>query len=256
MKEKQVKFYYVYLIINLILNKPYVGSRVCYKDKIEDDDYWGTSKYLNKDYKIYGIENFTKEIIKTDYTNIKDMLIGESFYMHEYNTFEPSGYNRYDPGKNPGWHMGGKIAWNKGISSSEETKQKISNSLKGKPKSQESRENYRLANIGEKNPMYGRTGESHPRFGKKMSLENKEFLKNLYLNKTFEEIHGEEKTKEIKNKLSLSLIGKNRGKVRSEISKKAISETLKKYWINKKAKLAAEFVQESHMFLPLREPKT
>ena len=134
--KKQIKFYYVYLITNLVLNKLYIGSRICYKDKIDNDIYWGSSKYLNRDYEIYGIENFTKKILKTDYANAKDMLIGESSYMHEYNTFEPKGYNKWDPAKNPGFYAGMTGKYH-----SEETKQKIRNNRR---------------NIsGENNPMFG-----------------------------------------------------------------------------------------------------
>jgi hypothetical protein len=105
--KKEVKFYYVYIITNLILNKQYVGSRMCYKDKIEDDDYWGSSKYLNEDYIIYGKENFTKEILKRDYKYANEMLNGESEYMHIYNTFTPNGYNRFDPIERIGFHTNG-----------------------------------------------------------------------------------------------------------------------------------------------------
>ena len=63
MSVKIPKFYYVYLITNLILNKQYIGSRICYKEDPNTDGYMGSSKYLSGDYKIYGIENFTKEKI-------------------------------------------------------------------------------------------------------------------------------------------------------------------------------------------------
>ncbi|MFA5154118.1 MAG: hypothetical protein WC554_16330, partial [Clostridia bacterium] len=105
--KKEIKFYYVYIITNNVLNKQYVGSRICYKEKINDDNYWGSSKYLDADYLIYGKNNFTKEILKDDYQNVDDMLIGESENMHKYNTFEPFGYNRYDPIKRKGFHTGG-----------------------------------------------------------------------------------------------------------------------------------------------------
>ena len=125
MKKNQVKFYYVYLITNLVLNKSYIGSRMCYHNNIEDDNYMGSSKYLNKDYEIYGIRNFIKKILQSDYTNKINMLNGESHYMYKYNTLSPYGYNKWDPVKSPGWHTGGSHH-------SKETKEKISNSLKGK----------------------------------------------------------------------------------------------------------------------------
>ena len=206
--KKEVKFYYVYIITNLVLNKQYVGSRMCYKDKIEDDIYWGTSKYLDEDYEIYGIENFTKEIIQGDYTNLKDMLSGESFYMHQYNTFEPNGYNRWDPAQNPGWHMGGyhrihlaetkekmslikkgKISPNKGKKMSEEqkqklrkprsekTKQKMSNSRRGMILTKEHSKNHR-GMIGKNHSEETKQKMRHPH--RKFSEETKQNIKDAF----------------------------------------------------------------------------
>ena len=62
MSKKIPKFYYVYLITNLVLNKSYIGSKICYKDDPINDGYMGSSKSLKEDYKKCGIENFTKKI--------------------------------------------------------------------------------------------------------------------------------------------------------------------------------------------------
>jgi hypothetical protein len=134
------KVHYVYLITNTVLNKKYVGSRTCCKENVNEDNYWGSSKYLNEDYEIYRKENFTKEILRDDYKSINEMLDSESKYMHKYNTFAPSGYNRFDPILRKGFHTSGckmstdtinKIKLSK-QNVSDETKLKISNSRKGK----------------------------------------------------------------------------------------------------------------------------
>jgi ribosomal protein S18 len=104
----------------------------------------------------------------------------------------------------------------------EQTKEKIRKKLKGKPKSLESRENYRLANLGENNPMYGKI--SHWR-GTHLSDKNKENLRKLYKNKTYEEIHGKEKAKDIKNQLSISLKGKNIGKIVTDETKNKLRQS-------------------------------
>lgn len=143
--KKEVKFYYVYVITNLILNKQYVGSKICYKDDI-NDNYMGSSKYLNEDYKRYGKENFKKEILEKNYKNIKDMLQGETEYILKYHTLFPNGYNRFLPNKRYGFHTNGikhteetKQKMRKPHKKlSEETKQKMSNSHKGKKLSFES----------------------------------------------------------------------------------------------------------------------
>lgn len=179
------KFYYVYLITNNINNKKYVGSRMAYKkEDIHNDSYMGSSKYLNEDYIIYGKENFSKEILQNDYLNLKEMLKGESYYMHMYNTLTPSGYNRYDPMKNPGFHMGG-------CHHSEETKRKQSNTRKkllnsGKIKiiiSEETKNKLKNSNKGKL-------------LGKSLSSEHKNKLSESKKGKTWEQIFGiEEATK-------------------------------------------------------------
>jgi group I intron endonuclease len=169
--KKEVKFYYVYIITNLILNKQYIGSRKCYKNKIEDDIYWGSSGYLKRDFKIYGKENFKKEIINYKYTNVKDMLDGETKYILQYNTLEPNGYNRFLPNKHMGFYAGftnhthavesklktsiklrGRKVWNDG---------KIGKcpqlaTMKNKHHSDESKEKIRSATSKENNPFWGK----------------------------------------------------------------------------------------------------
>lgn len=137
--KKEVKFYYVYLITNLVLNKQYVGSRMCYKNNIEEDNYMGSSKYLHADYEIFGIENFTKQIINFDCVNKIDMLDCETKNILKYNTLAPIGYNKFLPNQRKGFHMGGCKPWNTGKKGTyhlppetEEHKQKISKANKGK----------------------------------------------------------------------------------------------------------------------------
>lgn len=53
------RFYYIYLITNLLNNKQYVGSKMCDCEK-SNKIYMGSSKYLNKDIELFGLENFHK----------------------------------------------------------------------------------------------------------------------------------------------------------------------------------------------------
>jgi len=156
-----------------------------------------------------------------------------------------------------------------------ETKEKISKSLKGRPKPESAKENYRLANLGAKNPMYGKTSA---RKGVHLSQKEKDNLRKLYLGKTFEEIYGIEKAKKIKEKISKKLKNKNKGQKRTEETKRKISIAgkkrfeslserqkikdrtkeamnkpeirekiklgLKKYHMEKKSKMAKDFVME------------
>lgn len=55
--------HYVYITINLINNKKYIGKRMCHC-KIEDDQYLGSGKALQNAIRKYGKENFCKEILE------------------------------------------------------------------------------------------------------------------------------------------------------------------------------------------------
>jgi len=119
--------YYVYVIINIVTNKIYVGSHIC---RTTNDVYMGSSRHLNEDYILYGKNNFTKTILKY-YVNKDEMVDGEIEYINKLNSLVPNGYNRHIP-------KGGFYAGMTGCHHSIQSKQKISNKLSG-----------------ENNPMYG-----------------------------------------------------------------------------------------------------
>jgi hypothetical protein len=186
--------FYIYLITNNILNKQYVGSRICYKNINEDNNYMGTSKYLDEDYKIYNINNFTKEILKDDYQNKIDMLNGETNFILKYNTLAPNGYNRFLPNTRNGFHMGG-------CKMSEETKLKISFSSKGKSRNKGNKVNKK---------------------GKKVSEETKLKMSKSHLGKTRAPMSEETK---IKISMSLTGISKNKGNKPSQETKNKMSKS-------------------------------
>jgi group I intron endonuclease len=209
--------FYVYLITNKITNKQYVGSRMAYKgEDIYNDSYMGSSKYLNEDYEILGIENFEKKIIQDDYANIKDMLKGESYYMHKYNTLTPNGYNRYDPMENPGFHMGG-------CHHSEETKEKMKKSHTGKIYSDKIKQKIKEYNLGRIMSEETKKKISESLKGKKQSEETiqKRILKNK----------GLKRSEETKEKIKNNHIGMI-GKFHKEETKLKISSSLKNKYIS------------------------
>jgi group I intron endonuclease len=242
MKNKKFpKFYYVYIVTNLILNKQYVGSRICYKDKIEDDNYWGSSKYLNEDYIIYGMNNFTKEIITAEYTNAKNMLEGESYYIHKYNTLSPNGYNRFDPILRKGFHT-------IGLKYSKETKEKhfngINNPMYGKTVYDIWVEKFGKEEADKKNQLRSeKLSKSHidkkhnETTKKKIGKANKG-RSNINKGKTGVYFHTEEtkikmrKPKSEKGRLNIRLAKQKnpcmKGKKHREDSKKKMSDSLKK----------------------------
>jgi hypothetical protein len=189
------KIYYVYLITNKILNKQYVGSKITSNI---NDNYWGSSKYLNEDYKIYKKENFIKEILSDNYQNANDMINGESDYIHKYDTFAPNGYNRFDPKTRKGFHTIGLIH-------TEKTKQKMSEgkighvSIETKSKISKKKTGSTLSLIhksrisdgvqtayAEKRIVKDHHGEKNPMYGKKRKYNIANFKLCSYCNKIFD----------------------------------------------------------------------
>ncbi len=263
-KEKIPNFYYVYLITNLILNKQYVGSKLCYKDDPLNDNYWGSSKYLSADIEIYGKENFTKEIITAEYTNKNDMLNGETEYILKYDTLEPNGYNRFLPNQRRGFHTAGCKHTDETIEKmrgpkSEEHKQK----LKG-PKSEEHKQHMKdnHADVsGKNNPMFGKSVYDTwvEKFGKEeadrkmkesykpLPEERKQKIQNSLIGKytgekngmygtstkekwiiKYGEEEGLKKWKELNIKRGESCKGKTKGRKKTEIEIQNIKNGLQK----------------------------
>lgn len=152
---------YIYMIVNKINGKTYIGQRKFngewYKDK-----YMGSGKKLASAKKHYGIESFEKFLVQ--YVPTKDEASKqEIFWISEYRKRGKAEYNIAnggDGGGVPGHivsetarkkigeanskRMKGNIPWNKGKKLpshivSEETKKKISEALKGKHPSEEAR---------------------------------------------------------------------------------------------------------------------
>jgi len=130
--------YCVYKITNLINYKIYIG-----KDKYNNPKYMGSGKILKLAYKKYGILNFTKEII-CFCDNEDEYNEREKFYIKEYNSFAPIGYNiniggkggdnfKNHPDKEKVKNVFKKLREsNVGRHASNEVKEKMSQSRKGK----------------------------------------------------------------------------------------------------------------------------
>jgi Putative endonuclease segE, GIY-YIG domain/NUMOD3 motif len=159
-KKKEIKSMYIYVITNLITNKQYIGSHVCYKEDPYNDGYMGSSKYVKSDIKNLGIQNFKKEII--EFCKDKSILLDlETENIIKYDTLNPNGYNKFLPNKKKGFYILGHVP-------SEEQRNKLRhpfseehrNKLKG-PHSAEHRkhlsESLTGLMAGENNPMFGRS---------------------------------------------------------------------------------------------------
>jgi len=112
------EFNYVYLTKNLITNKGYVGSH-CTNNI--DDGYIGSGRLFLKSVRKYGKENFLREILEIC-IDASLARLREEFYISEFGTLDPSGYNLAPKGG---------IGFN-GSFHSEATKMKMSKWQKGK----------------------------------------------------------------------------------------------------------------------------
>lgn len=158
--------YYIYLIVNKVNGKTYVGQRKSSKEWYEDI-YMGSGKRLKLAKKKYGIENFEKFLIQYCYSK-EETNKAEVFWIAEYRSRGKAEYNIADGGQGGGFkgkHHSqeskrklseankGNIPGNKGKHHSEEAKKKISEANKGrkawnngKPMSEEQRRKIGEAN--------------------------------------------------------------------------------------------------------------
>ena len=178
--------WYIYRITNLANGKTYIGQ---HKYKKLDDFYMGSGVLIKRAIKKHGIENFKKEILysRIQYRETADDM--ERFAIAKERAIGKAEYNLANGGQ------GG----NQGIKLSEETKQKISekmkgnNNSKGRKLSEETRKKISEAEKGKpglkgkKNPMWGRhhseetrkklseakIGEKNPNYGKSLSEETR-----------------------------------------------------------------------------------
>jgi len=118
----------------------------------------------------------------------------------------------------------GRISAMKGRHHSQKSKDIISQKLKGRIVSKETKQKQKDANLGEKNPMHGKPGHF---LGTHLQDNQKQHLRNLYFGKTLEELYGMERAKEIKEKISQKVSTKLKGHIVSEETRKKISERAK-----------------------------
>lgn len=130
-----MRYYYIYMITNLLNNKQYVGSKMydCEKPGIV---YMGSSRNLNVDIELFGIENFNKIKLEENilFKTKEELLHQESYWVHVYDTINPNGYNCYDPEKQPGFCTVGTHL-------SKEHKDKLTVALTGKHRTKEQKQN-------------------------------------------------------------------------------------------------------------------
>ena len=190
--------YYIYLIVNKVNGKTYVGQRKSSKEWY-NDGYMGSGKLLKPAKKKYGIENFEKFLIQYCYSQ-EETDKAEKFWIAEYRSRGKAEYNIADGGQGGGF---------KGKRHSEETKRKLSESLKEAFKSEAVRQKL-----------------SDSLKGKRFSEEHKQNLSESLKGKN----KGKHRTDEQRKRMSEAEKGENNpfyGKHHSDESKRRISEAKK-----------------------------
>lgn len=145
--------YTIYIIKNNINDKCYIGQHILKSEN--NRQYMGKGLGIQEAYKQYGRQHFYKEILEIVEDNTAKRLIvseREKYWIKKLNTLEPNGYNRHPGG------IGGSTKQSSqksvetrklnGYNHTQQTKDKISKSHKGKTFSQEHKkhlsENHRL----------------------------------------------------------------------------------------------------------------
>jgi hypothetical protein len=100
MKQNSNPHYLIYKITNLLNNKIYIGLHKTYDI---NDDYMGSGKNIKNEIKLFGIENFKKEIL-FDFDNPDDMIKKEAELVNEEFLKRDDVYNIV---------LGGNAGWNK-----------------------------------------------------------------------------------------------------------------------------------------------
>ena len=252
--EHQNSYGFVYRIICKVNSKIYIGCKFFNKTW---QWYYGSSKKLKNDIKLYGKENFVREILELCRT--REETISMEMQMHKQLNVStaktPNGeqlfYNKIiSTGHIP--DTTGKMPSNFGKSPSAETRLKISAANKGKTRSAETRLKLSAALKGHKHPNFGKSpsaetrlklseaskGDKNPMFGKTHSAEAR--LKISEASKGDKNpIFGKSPSAETRLKLSEANKGEKNpmfGKTRSTETRLKLSEANKLFWANKRAK--------------------
>lgn len=226
--------YYIYRITNNINHKTYIGQHKCYKSLLVEDGYIGSGVILRKAQKKYGIENFTKEIITIAMSRSEANVLEKYYITKERKENTYGCYNIADGGQGGG---------QKGYHHTEETKKRISKSLKGREHSEEwkrkiNENSTKFSGHHHSEESKAKISESEkghrPYFCRPRTEEEKrkisEKLKGRKLNLSDEErLARSEKAKEMSRR--------NIGSKRSEETKKKMSDALKAYWDKKRGEL-------------------
>ena len=189
---------YIYITTNLINNKKYIGQKK--SSYFLKEEYLGSGKYLKRAVEKYGCENFKVELIEE--CNSKEELDErEKFWINKHNAVYSDEYYNLA--------FGGHSVQ---IVITEEHRKHLSESHKGKPWSQQRRENAPDF-TGEKNPFYGHKHSEETIKRQKESRRKKYETDPEYRKRISEGQKGKHHSEETKKKMGISISKGKRGKV-------------------------------------------
>lgn len=125
---------YIYLIVNKLDGRTYVGKRKFRKttQKWDTDNYMGSGPHLKNSQKKHGIENFEKFFI-TWTSSEEDACKKEKFWIAEYRSRGKAEYNKADGGEGGGWNKGKSLEELFSKEKALEYRKRLSESHKGIP---------------------------------------------------------------------------------------------------------------------------
>jgi group I intron endonuclease len=224
----------VYLTTNLINGKQYVGDHSV--NTLEKDKYLGSGCYIKKAEKLYGKQNFKREILEF-FSTKHEAFNAQEKYINEYNTLSPNGYNISPKG---GHNVKDCI--------SEETKQKMSIKGKGRKHTEKAKKNMSNAHRGEGNGMFGKTHSENTKEKYFLGENNGMYNKSLF--DCWVEKYGIEIAEKKKEEWKLNIGKGNKGHTHTKEAKEKISNANKGKIPSNKGKKMSEEQKEK-----LRKPK-
>lgn len=204
---------YIYLIVNNVNGKTYVGKRKLYKKVWNNDGYMGSGKHLKPAQEKYGIENFEKFLITWTYSE-KDACEKEKFWIAEYKRRGKAEYNISKGGD------GGDIYHQ--LDDAGKNRMRCcgpKNGFYGKHHSEETRKRH------SKWVREHQSGKNNPFYGKHHSEESKRKISESNKGK-----EGYWKGKHLSDEAKRKNAEAHKGRQVSEETRKKMSEAQKKRW--------------------------
>ena len=197
--------------------KSYIGQTTRPEGRMEQHRRMQDDSAFHRAIKKYGFDNFKYEVLVTidleDKQELKQKLdYFEKFYIRKYKTFE-NGYNET---------LGG--GGNLGIKISEETRRKISESLKGRTLSEEQKRKLSEVNKGRK---FGPMSEEQKRKLSEAHKGNKNRLGHFHSEETKRKISEANKGRALSDETKRKISEAGKGRTVSEETRQKISEAEK-----------------------------